>query len=96
MPHNLITIIKTIKEKFTDDSNLLWTGYVTAKELRDELDSYVNQFARGDNSCLDNLKTHFLPTSTFQEHSLQNGWSDEYIKLADEFDNIYKKMKNHS
>ena len=96
MTQEIIEILKVIKAKFTDESDLLWTSYETAKELRDELDVYISQLNKGDKSCLDNLNMHFLPTSTFQEHSMQNGWTDEYMKLADKFDNVYAKMKNHS
>ena len=36
---------------------------------------------------------HFLPSSTLQEHSLMNYWTDEYKILADEFDRIYAAIK---
>jgi hypothetical protein len=75
---------------------LLWTNYGTAKELRDELDACMEQLNKGDKSCLEDLNMHFLPTSTFQEHSLQNGWTEEYMKLSGKFDSIYARMKNHS
>lgn len=92
----LIEILNRIKEIFTDDSDLLWTSYETAKELRDELDIYIGQLEKGDKSCLENLYTHFLPASTFQDHSLQNNWAKEYSKLAEEFDSIYIELKKHS
>jgi hypothetical protein len=96
MTEELIRIVIKVKEKFTDKSDLLWTSYNTAKELRDELDIYIGKLTNGDKSCLDELNMHFLPTSTFQEHSLMNDWAEEYMKLSEEFDNIYAKMKNHS
>lgn len=92
----LIEILNKIKERFTDDSDLLWTSYETAKELRDELDIYIGQLEKSDKSCLENLYTHFLPASTFQDHSLQNDWAKEYRKLAKEFDSIHNKIKKHS
>jgi len=95
MTQELIQILKKVKERFTDDSDLLWTSYETAKELRDELDVYMEQLSKGDKSCLENLNMHFLPTSTFQEHSLQNDWTNEYMKLSEKFDSIYIKMKNY-
>ena len=92
----LIDILSKIKERFTDDSDLLWTSYETAKELRDELDTCIEQLGKGDKSCLENLNMHFLPASTFQEHSLQNDWTNEYMKLSEKFDSIYTRMKKHS
>ena len=96
MTQELIDILNKVKEKITDDSDLVWTSYETAIELRDELDSCIEQLGKGDRSCLETLNMHFLPTSTFQEHSLQNNWPNEYMKLSKNFDRIYAKMKNHS
>ena len=96
MTQNLIDILQKVKERFTDNSDLLWTSYETAKEVRDELDSYIDPLSKGDKKCLENLNLHFLPTSTFQEHSLQNGWTKEYIELSKKFDSIYERIKNHS
>jgi len=96
MIENLIYIIKQVKEKFTDSSDMLWTSYETAKEVRDELDVYMEQLSKGNKICLENLNMHFLPTSTFQEHSLQNDWTKEYMKLSERFDSIYAELKNHS
>ena len=42
-----------------------------------------------DFDTLDKLNMEFAPTSTFQEISLSNGWADEYIKLAEQFDKLY-------
>ena len=92
----LIDILSKIKEKLKDDSDMLWTSYETAKELRDELDLCIEQLEKGDKSCLGNLDLHFLPASTFQEHSLQNDWTKEYKKLAEKFDSIYTKMKKNT
>ena len=93
MIKKLIEILYKVKERFTDESDLLWTSYETAKELRDELDVCIEQLGKGDISCLENLNMHFLVTSTFQEHSLQNGWSKEYLELAKRFDIIYARIK---
>ncbi len=93
MTLELIDILIKIKERFTDNSDMLWTSYESAKEVRDELDDFLEQLKKDDISCLEDLNLHFLPTSTFQEHSLQNNWTKEYMKLSDQFDRIYSKMK---
>jgi len=95
MTQELIDILKIVKSKLTDESDLIWTRYDTSKQLRDELDNYIKQLKEGDSSCLEKLNMHFAPTSTFQEHSIVNGWADEYIKLSDRFDKIYEKQNNH-
>jgi hypothetical protein len=93
MTQELIDILRKVKDKFTDESDLLWTSYETAKELRNELDIYIDQLSKGDKSCLTKLNIHFLPTCTFQEHSLMNNWTEEYMKLSEKFDCIYASAK---
>ena len=95
MTQELIDILNRVKEKITTDSNVVWTRYNTASELRNELEGYVEQLNDGDNSCVEKINIHFLPTSTFQEHSLKNGWVDEYMKFAEKFDAFYAKLKNN-
>lgn len=90
----LIDILSFVKAKFTDNSNMDWTSYETAKEVRDELEDCIEKLIQDDKSCLNNLKIHFLPTSTFQEHSMQNGWATDYMRLSENFDRIYANMKN--
>ena len=92
----LIDTIKKIREKLTDDSDMVWTHYDNAKQLRDELDTNVQKLKMGDTSSLEELKMLFLPTGTLQEHAICNGWSDEYLKLASKFDTLYSIIKNRS
>jgi hypothetical protein len=82
MTHELIDIINIIKAKFTDNSDMLWTSYETPEKVRDELDNFIDQLKKGHIGCLENLNIHFLSTSTFQKHSIQNGWIKEYMKLS--------------
>lgn len=94
MINELFSIMESAKEKISDDSDVVWTGYNTARELRDEIDLYVNQIKSGNFNGLEELYKHFFPTCTFQEHSISNGWMDEYINLAERFDKIYYAFKN--
>ena len=88
----LVDILNNVKSKFSDDSDVVWTRYDTAKQLRDELDVYIDQLTKGDKNCLKQLEILFLPTASFQEHAISNGWEDEYLKLAKKFDAIYAKL----
>ena len=88
-----INILLMVREKITDHSDLMWTSFETAEELREEIDKYIEGLARNDKTILNDIHYHFSPAATFQEHSLQNGWSDEYQKLAARFDELYKKLK---
>ena len=95
MSQELIDIINNVIDRISDDSDMVRTRYDTAKQLRDELESYKQQLQERNISSLDKLKLLFLPTATLQEHSISNGWTDEYLRLAAKFDNLYP-MTNRS
>ena len=44
---------------------------------------------KADKEILQNIKVDFLPTGLFQELSLLNRWSKDYLKLSKRFDLIY-------
>jgi hypothetical protein len=90
MTNELIDIIDQVKRKITDDSDMAWTRFDNAKQLRDELDSCKLQLQTGDKTSVEKLKLLFLPTATLQEHSISNGWADEYLRLAEKFDRLYE------
>ncbi len=94
MLQDLINIVEKIKEKFTDESDILWINYETAIAVRVELEKYITELREDKKDCLHNLKIHFLPTSTFQEHALMNYWTEEYIQLAEAFDRICSGIKD--
>lgn len=88
-----INILVEIKEKITDGSDLMWTSFEDAQELREEIDDLILRLQTEDQNVIRDIYTHFLPTSTFQEHSMQNGWSKRYMQLAEQFDKIYESIK---
>ena len=93
--NQLISILEQVKSYITDDSNMAWS-YQSAKELRFELEDYISRIQNLNFDNLDSLKRSFLPTCTFQEHSIWNGWGEEFLKLASEFDEIYNEINNFS
>jgi hypothetical protein len=96
MTNELIEIIKKVKQKITDRSDMTWTTYETPAQLRDELEVYINQFQADDISSLEKIKMLFLPTGTLQEHSICNGWTDEFLNLSTEFDRLYMTIKRYN
>lgn len=89
----LIEILKLIKSRTGKDADTSWSSYDDPQELRDELDEYISQLTNGDEEVLDTLNLLFAPTSTFQELSIANDWSDEYLTMAEEFDKIFEKIR---
>ena len=92
----IIEIIEAVKSKITNESDVIWAGYEEPVELREEIERDLIELKEGNFDKLDTFKTHFLPTATFQEVSLSNGWGDEFIVLAEEYDKLYEKLKKKS
>jgi hypothetical protein len=93
MTSELILLLEKVKEKITDDSDVIPTGYNSAKDLRNRIKDHIRKLKSDDLTSISELKIHFAPTGTFQEHSISNGWSDEYLALAQRFDKIYDALK---
>lgn len=89
----LIEILKLIKSRTGKDADTSWSSYDDPQEIRDELDEYISQLTNGNEEVLDTLNLLFAPTSTFQELSIANNWSDEYLVMAEEFDKIFEKIR---
>jgi hypothetical protein len=82
-----------IKSKINDETDTVWAGFDNTEILIKELDSDQKQIELLDFDTLEKIMVEFLPTSTYQELAMSNGWSDEYLKIAENFDSIHKRIK---
>ncbi|MBC7487821.1 MAG: hypothetical protein H7282_13845 [Cytophagaceae bacterium] len=89
----LIEMLKQIKSRTGKDADTSWSSYDDPQEIREELDEYISQLTEGNEEVLNTLNLLFAPTSTFQELSIANNWSDEYLAMAEEFDKIFERTK---
>ncbi|MFW6224115.1 MAG: hypothetical protein ACOC4R_00505 [Bacteroidota bacterium] len=89
--HRLINIIETIREKITDDADVVWSGYGSALELKEDIDRDLIELKQGNLDILDKFMDHFLPTAAFQEIAITNGWDSEFLDFAEEYEQLYKK-----
>jgi len=85
-------ILERIKSWTTNETDTVWAGYVNAEEFLVDLNQDIEKIKFCDFTTLDKLKIEFAPTSTYQEISISNGWGDEFLKLAENFDNLYEKI----
>jgi len=86
--NELISILAAVKERITDDSDLIWTSYENPVELRKEIDRCIYHLQQNHEEILEEIKLHFAPTGMFQEHSIENGWTESYNALALRFDKL--------
>jgi hypothetical protein len=89
----IIEILNTIFHKINAETDVEWTQFSSAAALIDELTVSIEKLGQGDHQTLENIYVMFLPTGSFQELFDSNGWADEYLQLAEEFDACYEKLK---
>jgi hypothetical protein len=92
----LIEILKSIRKNIKDDAECIWSYYENPRQAHNEIDKYIIELETENISSLSEIQVHFAPTSAYQELAMQNGWSDDYMKLATKFDIIDDKLKNCS
>ena len=70
--------------------DLNWqTYYDSEQELLQDLRDHAERLRRGDSSRLAELKFSLLPTGRLNEIAFSSGWGDAYVRLANEFDDLY-------
>ncbi|WP_440880595.1 hypothetical protein [Tenacibaculum sp. C7A-26P2] len=86
-------IVDNIKSRINDETDSVWAGFDNTEVLIKELDYDQKQIELLDFDTLEKIMVEFLPTSTYQELAMSNGWSNEYSKIAKKFDSIHKQIK---
>lgn len=89
---NIADILKQLKGFITQKTNTFWTGFESANAFLEELNRDIERIEACDFEALEKVMIEFAPTGTYQELSLSNGWSDDYIKLANKFDKLYNRL----
>lgn len=88
-----IDIVTAMRDKVTDETNLTWSSYESAVELRRELDACIDGLRRGDKKHVDGMGIYFYPACDMQNISLDNGWSSDYMELASRYDQLEPALK---
>lgn len=63
-------------------------------EFHTYLENSSAEIKAGNKESLKKLGILFLPTGFLQDVSILNGWSETYLKLAEEFDRIANEIYN--
>jgi hypothetical protein len=67
---------------------LLWSKYNTVEELLQDIDSFIVRLRCQDYSVIKELTVLFGPTGSLQEISIDSGWSEKYIEIANKVDGL--------
>ena len=87
-------ILQEKKNKINLDTDTIWAGFDTVDIFLKELSEDIENIKLCNFKTLDKVNIEFAVTSTYQELSMSNGWSDDYLILAEKFDKVYEEITN--
>jgi len=87
-------ILQEIKSKINLNTDTIWAGFDSVDIFLKELSQDIENIKFCNFTTLDKVNIEFAVTSTYQELSMSNGWSDDYLKLAEKFDKVYEEIMN--
>lgn len=82
-------ILKIIKEQINPKTETIWSGFDNPEILKEEINYDIEKIEYCDYGTLEKVNTDFAPTSIYQELAMSNGWTQDYLSIASEFDNLY-------
>ena len=90
----LISVIKETRKYLSREGNdYSWSSWNNEEQALDEIDSILAQL---ENGSVPDMEILFAPSGPIQEVSLSSGWSREFLRLAERFDEAYGIAKNQS
>jgi len=88
----LISILKEARAFLALEGNdFSWSSWIDQNQAISEIDSMITEL---ENGSIPDMRFLFAPTGPIQEVSLSSGWGNEFIRLAERFDQEYKIVKN--
>ena len=64
-------------------TDFLWSNYDNAQQLIQKLDCLVYELEQSERSAAEQLLFLLAPTGAIQEISLQSGWGNEFLAIAE-------------
>ena len=90
----LISVIRETRKYLAREGNdFSWSSWNDREAALSEIDSILTQL---DNGSVPDVGVLFAPTGPIQEVSMSSGWSVEFLKLAERFDEAYATAKRGS
>lgn len=89
---NVADILIRIKSYLSSESDVIWAGQDNADEFIEGLNKDIQHIQNCSFIVLSDIYAKFLPTGTYQEISISNGWGNEYIILSLRFEKIHSRL----
>ncbi|WP_444902156.1 hypothetical protein ACJJIG_04295 [Microbulbifer sp. SSSA007] len=85
----LYVLKETLRLARTSEDSI-WSD-MSVEEISGILGKAIEKIENGKSPSMFKLKYLFAPTGPIQETSMENGWSDPYLKLSERFDEVAEK-----
>lgn len=91
---DLLLVLIVASELLSDPGNQFeWSDWRSAHDASEEIDQWIEMVKRGQKFDHRKLSLLFAPTGNIQEVSLNSGWGDQFLELAEDFDRAIKKIR---
>jgi hypothetical protein len=90
--HNLNDLLELLIELRnlinSPNTDVTWSRFENVEDVLTTLDTLKQGLKLGEDKAISELINLFGPTGSFQEISIDSGWSEKFIKLATRFNDI--------
>jgi hypothetical protein len=83
-----VQLLERLVTLLEDSNESVWSP-LSPKKVSDFIQGMISKLQNGEELEIDRLKLEFAPTSTIQEISMENGWSEEFLEMASRFDVLF-------
>lgn len=74
------------------DNDFAWSSWESSEEAKKELSELLSRVRSGDLPDRLDVSVLFAPTGPLQEVSLSSGWGEAFLKVAERFDEVERKL----
>jgi hypothetical protein len=74
------------------DNEFLWSSWRNVDQALGEVEQYRTEIHKGDYTHIPELHLIFAPTGPLQELSIDSGWGEKFLALAERFDHALDRL----
>jgi hypothetical protein len=72
-----------------------WPGAYSSEALQEEIRKDISAIKHCSYAALEKLRMAFAPTYTYHDLSINQAWSEDYLQMAERFDELYLNIINY-
>ncbi len=74
------------------DNDFVWSHWNSAADAFEEINSLINRTKSGSLPERLSVSVLFAPTGSLQEVSINSGWGDAFLKVAEKYDEVERLL----